>query len=149
MKRAILILIGLLLPLLIGFLLSNWSMGWQLFLRGRLNGIGLAVLALWFVTGMISMKFFTSKREALLLLNTAPILIALLVLFQILVLGRFLGNIVGMASQFFYLPLMGLTSGLLSVLPLPVISMTMISFVSLGLLILASWFGICFGKSRA
>ena len=154
MKRAALILIGL-LPLPVGFLINHLMMTIWLytFPGGTLLLINLAILAIWFVSGWFFAKFFTSKREPLLLLNSAAILFIVLILLQTVVLGGFWFNWLGVASQFFYLPLMRLASSLISFVaffvPFPMtIPGWFFGLIEFCLLLLASYLGIRLGYAR-
>ena len=117
MKRAILLLIGFFsLPL--GFLLNHLMMIVDFNLPLLL--ISIAMFAIWFFISMITVKFFASKKEVILLLNAPAFIVLLLNLFQEYILSHYWMNYVGLATQFFYLPFLGfgftLTSGISSLL---------------------------------
>jgi hypothetical protein len=153
-KRAALVSIGF-LPLPIGFLINHLMMTiwFYTFPGGTLFSINIAILVLWFICGWFYAKFFYSKREPLLLLNSAAILAIVLILFQMLVIGRFWPNWFGITPQFFYLPLMNLASRLMSfvaslvpfTITVPAWFFGLIEFCSL---LLVSYFGIRLGHAR-
>ena len=148
LKRTTLIMTGL-LPLFIGYIINHLMMTVWLysFPGGILMAAGLGIVALWFFAGAFSAKFFASNREAVLTLNAAAILVAAVMLLQPLVLGH-IGGVIGMTAQFFYLPLMRPAFALMALLPLPVAGMAMTTLISLGYLILASFLGVRWGRSR-
>lgn len=151
MKHLILVLIGL-VPLAIGYLLNHLVMTiWFYELPSGLLPLGsLAVLALWFIIGRAFARFYNSKWQPILLLNSAAIVALILVLAQTFTGGGFWLNWLGIASMFFYLPLITLAGIMLNVLSflLPVISLAMLNLVGLGLLILASYLGVRMGKAN-
>ncbi|MCL2564330.1 MAG: hypothetical protein FWE24_00770 [Defluviitaleaceae bacterium] len=147
MKRLILILAGL-LPLLIGFLFNHLIMTVWYYDHpaGVLIWLGLGMFVIWFLMGMFSTKAAASGREALMLLNAAPFAAMVLVSIQTIIAGHFWGNIVGLSSQFFFIPFMGIVTEVLTLLRTPIIDLMMISVISFGLLILVSWSGMVFGE---
>ena len=104
-KRAILVLIGFIPLLLFGYYLNHLLMTTFYYRDAPLSLIGVAIIAVWFVFGIISVKLVCSKIEAVLLLNTPAFIVLILVLFQEWVLTGFWLNQVGLATQMFYLPL--------------------------------------------
>ena len=104
MKRIVFLTIGS-LPLPLGILLAYLLLTDHLL---PLVLIGLGVLLFWFLVGMLSANFFRTRSGAMLFLNLPALLILLLVLVQSLILNAFWNNPIGVATQYFYLPLMGL-----------------------------------------
>ena len=135
MKRIIPILIGF-APLPLGFLLNDLMINRD-FLPPLL--MGFLFLFAWFLFGMLSIKFVTRRKEAVLLLNTPAFLVLLLILFQEIILGRFFANIIGISSQFFYLPLMQL--GAIIVRVTGVITISGSASVAFVLMLIASYLG--------
>ena len=149
MKRAILVLAGF-FPLLLGYLVNHLTMTvwYYQFLPGVLMLIGIGVLLLWAVIGAVAVKFFESRKETVILLNAIPALFMLLISFQTIFFERFWLNTVGVATQFFYLPLMGLISHSLAALALPIIDLMMVAIVALGFMVLFSWLGTYIGREK-
>lgn len=101
--------------------------------------IGVAVIAVWFVFGIISMRLVGSRREAVLLLNAPAFFVLLLVLFQEWVISRFWLNTIGLATQMFYLPLVRL--GMVITTPLPLGSFGIASTFAFAFMLGASYLG--------
>ena len=78
--------------------------------------ISILFLIYWFFAGSFSAKILKSKREALCIGNSFAAISLILIVFQAIVLKRYLLNVVGFAPQMFYLPLIPLSAGLESVL---------------------------------
>jgi len=116
--RIALVLISL-LPLPLGFIINRLLMTiwFYTFPMGWLMLIGLFVLLVWFVMGMVTVKWIGPQREVLLYLNTIPGLFLILVLFQEFVIRRFWTNLFGISTQFYYLPIATLSSRLLRIIP--------------------------------
>ena len=113
MKRTILILIGL-FPLPLGYLLNYLLAYTEIVVTpGLLFFTGVVVLLLWFLMGIFSVRFFESKIEAIMLLNT-PAVIILLISILFVILGREGMGYVGLSPQFFYFPFLRMGVVLLS-----------------------------------
>lgn len=115
MKRIVLILIGFFPLLSLGYLVRHLLMTvfYSYFPPHLFFVIGVAVLAVWFFVGLFSRKFFNSKIEPVILLNSSAFLILLLNLFQLVILHAHWFNPIGGATQAFYLPLLNFCSSLL------------------------------------
>ena len=138
MKRVTLLLIGF-LPLLFGIIQHHLMM--TVFFDTLIPGslIGIAVLVIWFFIGILSIKFVSSKKEAIIFVNAPAFLVLLLILFQEIVLNAFWRNNIGLGTQFFYLPLIGLTRHLSLIFPIGSFSnMSVLAFICL---FGASYFG--------
>lgn len=103
MGRAVCLIGGGVLPLLLGFLL-NWSM-----LAFPITGLITQLLALLFLLmwGHLSFKLSTSAKSPILqafLMCAFGLLMLALVLYQELVMGRYWGGLVGFGTQMFFLP---------------------------------------------
>ena len=105
MKRIVFFTIGL-LPLPLGYLLAYLALADQLL---PLVLIGLGVLAFWFLVGVVSANFFRTREGAMLFLNLPALLVLILILIQSLVLQAFWPNPIGIATQYFYLPFLGIS----------------------------------------
>ena len=150
MKRVVLLLIGFFsMPL--GFLLNHIMMNVSFNLPLLL--ISIAMLAIWFLISMVSVKFIFTKKETILLLNAPAFLVLILNLFQEYVLGHYWMNLAGVATQFFYLPFLGLgftlTSGLSSQIANFVYTATLAYIVVFVCLILDTFLGCSVAERRA
>jgi len=105
MKRIIFLTIGS-LPLPLGILLSYLALADQLL---PIVLIGIGVLAFWFLVGLVSANFFRTREGAMLFLNLPALIMLILVLVQSLALQAFWLNPIGLATQYFYLPFLGIS----------------------------------------
>ena len=143
-KRAVMMLIGFFPLMLFGYYLHHLVLTAFYYREAPFFLIGVAVIAVWFVFGIISVKLVGSKKEAVLLLNAPAFFVLLLVLFQEWVLSAFWLNQVGFATQMFYLPLVrfGLViSGILPRFILPIGSFGIASAFSFIFMLGASYLG--------
>lgn len=107
MKQLLRIVLGF-LPLVVGFLQNAYMMA-RMDTLPPLMLIALGTLLLW---GLLSYLTFDGKSRVLsqtLAFNAASLLALALVLVQELLLGHYWPNWAGVASQFFFLPLINLT----------------------------------------
>lgn len=101
-------------PFAIGYLLNyamlqfNWFSSVFLFLINSL------FFLYWFYVGYLSAEHTKFVREAILVGNSFAFLSIALILFQELVLGRYLTNIIGLLPQMFYLPTVALMARVVS-----------------------------------
>ena len=116
-KRAFLVLIGFIPLLLFGHYLHHLLMTTFFYREAPFFLISVAVIAAWFVFGIISVKLVGSKKEAVLLLNASAFVVLMLILFQEWVLGSFWLNQVGLTTQMFYLPVVRLGFLISKVIP--------------------------------
>ena len=72
--------------------------------------IGIAFLIAWFFAGRYSYKLVETQKAATILGNTIAFIVLLLLICQECVLGQYWPAPVGTATQFYYLPLIGLAS---------------------------------------
>lgn len=72
--------------------------------------IGTAFLIAWFFAGRYSYKLVETKKTATILGNAVAFIVLLLIICQECVLGQYWPGPVGTATQFYYLPLLGLAS---------------------------------------
>ena len=138
MKRIILLLIGF-LPLLFGYIQNHLMMTIFFDRMTPVFLIGIAVLTIWFFIGMLSKIFANSKKEAVILINAPAFLVLLLILLQEVVLNAFWSNHLGIATQFFYLPLIGFTRYLSFIFP--IITFSLLSVIAFICLLGASYLG--------
>ena len=107
MKQLLRILLGF-VPLGIGILLNAYMMA-HMDTLPPLALIALGTLLLWGLLGYLTADG-KKPRSQVLSLNAANFLALALVLVQELLLGRYWTNAVGLASQFFFLPLINLVA---------------------------------------
>ncbi|MEG0913305.1 MAG: hypothetical protein RSG53_06825 [Oscillospiraceae bacterium] len=104
MKKLLLILFGF-IPLGIG-----WVMNWLLITFPNtvfpFGYISIAFLVLWAWLGFISYKFEKTINVSMCLIHLPMFLALALNLYQEIVLGHYFNNIVGVCTQFFYLPIL-------------------------------------------
>ena len=149
MKRIALLLMGFFPLLLIGYGLNHLIMTALYYNAVVYLLIGIAVLAVWFAFGMLSAKLTGSKKEAVLLLNAPAFLVLLLILVQELILRAYWMNIIGVATQMFYLPLLPLSFTLARVLPgVLMVGPWLASAIAFALLVGASCLGRRTAESR-
>lgn len=114
LEKCLLVLTGG-LPLAVGFAMNAWMMEHPDSLPPFLL-ISVLVLAVWFLLGLLSQRLTESRWEAALLVNGIALVFLLLVVIQVGFLGRYWGNWLGVATQFYYLPLIWLPSQILNLL---------------------------------
>ena len=106
MKKLLLVLFGF-IPLGIGWLINGLTMAFPNTVL-PLGLISVAFLVLWAWLGFISCKFEKVIHISICLIHL-PIFLALaLNLYQEIVLGQYFSNIVGVCTQFFYLPVLNM-----------------------------------------
>ncbi|MFF2755149.1 hypothetical protein ACFVR1_15530 [Psychrobacillus sp. NPDC058041] len=148
MKKMILFLLGL-IPFVLGFLMNSWLMQNQnSILPFKL--IGIIFLVFWVLVGFITCKFEKTPLKSAVIINLPAFLILLFIMYQEIILGQYWFNIFGMATQFYYLPLLNISSSLvgifLSLTPwaTQIWSASLIAF----LLMFASYYLGCYLKKR-
>ncbi len=110
MKKIFLPAAGL-IPFALGFGMNARMMAnMDLVLPYRL--IGAVWLLFWGLVGYGAKYFAGSARSSALLAHLIPGAVLLCLLYQELVLGRYWFNLLGVATQFYYLPLLNLAFGL-------------------------------------
>ena len=108
MKKLILFLLGF-IPLVLGFLMNSWMMKNQSSIL-PFNLIGIFSLAIWTFIGYKTYEVGKPLLESAIIVNLPAFLALLLNLVQEIILGRYWFNVFGVATQFFYLPLISLSS---------------------------------------
>lgn len=91
-------------PFIVGYLFNRaiYTFEWY---GSIISLVGLLFCIFWFIVGFISYDFSKSKKESILLGNFFAIISIVLILFQDLIMKRFLPNIFGMLPQMFYQPM--------------------------------------------
>ncbi len=107
-KRIGLFLIGI-IPLGIGITMNSWMMENQYTLP-PLKTIGILFLVFWIFIGAITVNIDKTPLKSAILVNLPALIMVLLIIFQGVILGRFWPNLFGIATQYFYLPLINISS---------------------------------------
>ena len=109
MKKFILLLEGI-IPFFIGYVINYLVMGpfYNTVLPYKL--ISITFLIAWFFVGRYSYRFVSNKKVATIMGNSVALIVLLFILYQEVILGQYWTNQVGMATQFYYLPLINLAS---------------------------------------
>lgn len=114
MKKVILFILGL-TPFVLGFLMNSWLMKNQnSVLPFKL--IGIIFLLYWVLVGFTTCKFGKTPLKSAIIANLPAFLMLLLILFQEIVLRRYWANMFGIVTQFYYLPLVNISSSIVGFL---------------------------------
>ena len=143
MKKLVLFLIGF-IPFVLGFLMNSWLMQNQnSVLPFKL--IGILFLIFWVLVGFITCKFGKTPLKSAVIINLPAFLTLLIIIYQDIVLEQYWSNIVGSATQFYYLPLINISSSLEMFLPLPTLHIWSVCLIAF-LLMCASYYIGCYLK---
>ena len=108
MKKAFFFLLGL-LPLPIGYL-TKWCMMTVFYDVGFPYGwVGIFMLGLWCLLGYLFCRHANTSSRTVIFLNAPALIALLLIMVQELILKAYWPNFVGVAVQFFYLPVLGVS----------------------------------------
>lgn len=144
MKKLVLLLLGL-IPFPVGYLV-NYLMMENVFINGlHYTLVNLFCLAIWFLLGMFLHSLASTKIKAAAIANCPAFIVLLLILFQEVVLGQYWMNIVGIASQFFYMPFLYLTFRITPMFH----TMSPTYIVAFCLMCIVFYWGCCVGMRRA
>lgn len=128
-KRIFLILLGF-IPLALGFLMNYWMMKYQdSVLPYTLTGI--IFLVLWAFIGFLTCEFEETPSKSSKIIHSVAFMMLLLFVFQSFILRQFWPNIVGIISQFYFLPLFSISGSIQNL----ILFMFRTSFVSLDAII--------------
>lgn len=129
-------------PFVIGYLLNYVMMRFNLYGTSVVM-MSVLFLVYWFFVGSISTKYTESIRESILIGNSFAIVSIILIIFQEVVMGRYMFNVIGTAPQMFYLVTLSLVSKLENVLLffMPSHYMWMAYSLAFGLMILVYYKG--------
>ena len=112
MKKLLLVLIGL-IPFGLGFAMNSWLMdNPNSILPFRL--IGILFLVFWVSVGFITCKYAKTPYHSAVILHLPALFVLLLVMYQDIVLEEYWSNLLGLATQVYYLPLINLSSFIFS-----------------------------------
>ncbi|MEK4628490.1 MAG: hypothetical protein ABS944_16845 [Solibacillus sp.] len=108
MKKLILFLIGI-IPFVLGFLMNSWLIQNSNSIL-PLKLIGIILLIFWVLVGFITCKFDKTPYQSAVIIHSPALLVLLLIMYQDIILGQFWSNFFGLATQFYYLPLINISS---------------------------------------
>lgn len=95
-------------PFIIGYLLNYGMIKFNLY-GAIVSIISILFFAYWFFAGYKSYDYIKTAMGSIFIGNSFAIVSILLIIFQEVVLGRYMFNIVGFAPQMFYLPMIRFT----------------------------------------
>lgn len=109
MKKIILVVIGL-LPFPVGYFMNYLIMSDTFFNKALPYGtIGLVFLLCWFLLGKVLSPLADTIKKASILAHSVALLVLILNLFQVIILKQYWANHVGVATQFYFLPLLNIS----------------------------------------
>ena len=109
----ILILLGL-IPFVLGFLMKSWLIQNQDSVL-PFKMIGLIFLAFWLMVGFISYEFEKTLLKSAVIAHLPALLVLLFIMYQEIILGQYWSNLFGIATQFYYLPLINISSSVVGI----------------------------------
>lgn len=109
MKKISLLFVGI-IPFFVGYGMNYLILGPFVNVVLPYKLIGIAFLIAWFFAGRYSYQLVETKKTATILGNAIAFIVLLLIICQECVLGQYWPGLVGTATQFYYLPLLGLAS---------------------------------------
>ena len=112
-KKMTLILLGF-IPLVIGFIMNSWILDNPDSVL-PLKLIGFIFLAFWVIVGFIGFKFERTLLKSVVIAHLPALIMLLLIMYQEVILGQFWSNLLGMATQFYYLPLVNISASVVGV----------------------------------
>ncbi len=107
MKKLMLFFIGF-IPLPLGYIMNYIIMAVYYDKVLPYGAIGIIFLIAWFGLGLITYHLADSDKEAIVIVHLVAFVDLLLILFQEVVLKHYWYNQIGIATQFFYLPLVNI-----------------------------------------
>lgn len=110
MKKIILFSLGF-IPLGLGVLMNSWIMENQDSIL-PFKIIGILFIALWIFIGFTTNKFAETSLKSSMIVNSSAFLVLLLLLYQEIIQGYYWPSIIGIATQFYFLPLINLSFSL-------------------------------------
>lgn len=144
-----LLILGL-IPFVLGFLMNLWLMQNQdSVLPFKL--IGIIFLAFWVTVGFNSVKFEKGLLKAAIIAHMPALLVLLFIMYQEIILGQYWSNLFGMATQFYYLPLINISSsavGMFLFLTPRAIPIWLVNLIAFLLMFAAYYLGYYIKKNR-
>ena len=112
MKKMLLVLIGL-IPFVLGFVMNSWLMdNPDSILPFKL--IGILFLGFWVLVGFLTYKYDKKPYPSSLIIHLPALFVLFLIMYQDMVLEQFWPNFIGWVTQFYYLPLINISSSISS-----------------------------------
>ncbi|QOR33851.1 hypothetical protein IMX26_10105 [Clostridium sp. 'deep sea'] len=111
MKKLLLLLIGL-IPLPLGYYMNHLIMTVYFDKALPYGLIGIIYLLVWFGLGYLTYYFTNSDKEAMIIVHFFGFIDIVLILFQVVVMKHYWSNIIGISTQFFFLPLLNIAGKL-------------------------------------
>ena len=112
MKKLFLVLLGL-IPFVLGFVMNSWLMNNpNSILPFKL--IGILFLVFWVWVGFITCKYVKTPYQSAVIIHLPALFVLFLIMYQDIVLEKFWSNFFGLATQFYYLPLINLSNFIFS-----------------------------------
>ena len=112
MKKLLLVLIGL-IPFVLGFAMNSWLIDNPNSIL-PFKPIGILFLVFWVWIGFIMCKYAETPYQSAVIIHLPALFVLLLVMYQDMVLEEYWSNLLGLATQVFYLPLINLSSFIFS-----------------------------------
>ncbi|MHA6253090.1 hypothetical protein [Oceanobacillus sp. CAU 1775] len=144
-KKMILLLLGF-IPLIIGFLMNSWIIDNPDSVLPS-NLIGIIFLVLWIVVGFISFTFEKSQLKSFLIVHLPAIAMFVLLMYQEMIVGGYWSNLLGVATQFYFMPMIGLAHSLISIFIFTTKGLWLMCLLALLLMVVAFYLGNYFRKS--
>jgi hypothetical protein len=142
-----LFLLGL-IPFVLGFLMNSWMLqNPDDVLPYKL--IGFIFLAFWVTVGFISYKFEKTPLKSAVIAHLPALLMLFFIMYQEIILDQYWANIFGMATQYYYLPLINIAAsvvGIFSFLMPGVKGIWLASLIAFSLMFAAYYLGYYFRK---
>jgi hypothetical protein len=107
MKKMTLLSVGI-IPFFIGYGMNYLMLDPFFYMVLPYELIGIAFLIVWFFVGRYSYKLVGTRKAATILGNSIAFIVLLLIIYQEYIHGQYWMNQVGLATQFYYLPLISL-----------------------------------------
>jgi len=144
MKKALLIAIGF-IPFIIGYLMQLGMMTVFYYTNLPYGLIGIVMLVLWCLITCFFCRYAENNVGAVILINLPALVVLILNAVQLLVFKQYWSNILGFASQVFYLPLLNISFSLTSLWSHTMLPVIIVAFI---LMVAASVLGCYIYKRR-
>lgn len=143
----ILFLLGL-IPLILGFLMNSWMMkNMDSVLPYKL--IGFIFLVFWIIVGFISYKFEEIMLKSAVIIHLPALLMLLFIMYQEIILGQYWANLLGTATQFYYLPLISISTSIVEIFLSSINGIWSISLIALLCMIASYYIGFYLNTLRS
>ncbi len=92
--------------------------------------IGLIFLAFWVTVGFLSYKFVKALLKSSVIAHLPALLMLLFIMYQEIILGQYWSNWFGIATQFYYLPLINLSSSVVGIFSSSIKGIWLVSLIA-------------------